>query len=402
MGESRMMRWVFGVAFFAAFAAAYAHYFGSSRPLWTKGGLSKKWEFQASGPITGALALGDDGTLYATSTDGFLWALDASGNLKWKFEAAPMKAGPTLGDDGSIYLLTSRQEIFGVDHSGSLMWSNLGDSSVDTKAAGFAQAIDSNDLYALWRGQLRAVRLSTGKVDWSTGVGYTDLATVTMLPGGDIVYPGVKRVDRVDSGGQTLWHYPAIEPVDDSPQKRFRRDPGFLVQSGIAVAADGTLYASVAREHMVAISPDGRLLWEFKTQMGVDNPATPVVAKNGNIYFASQDQNLYEVCSNGNKLWSVYVGGAVTTTPVLADDGTIYVVNSSGLVAVSNKGEVLGRTMVGGALQAAPTLGPDGTVYVGSETGKIFAFAGNHGGLMKSSWPKFQADLANSGRAQQN
>jgi len=57
-----------------------------------------KWEYEAKGPITAGLALGDDGTLYAASEAGFLYALDPSGNLKWKFDTGPVKAAPTPTD----------------------------------------------------------------------------------------------------------------------------------------------------------------------------------------------------------------------------------------------------------------------------------------------------------------
>jgi len=54
---------------------------------------------------------------------------------------------------------------------------------------------------------------------------------------------------------------------------------------------------------------------------------------------------------------------------------------------------------IAGGLESSPTLGPDGTIYVASRAGKILALAGTHGALMNSPWPKFQADLANTGRA---
>jgi outer membrane protein assembly factor BamB len=90
-------------------------------------------------------------------------------------------------------------------------------------------------------------------------------------------------------------------------------------------------------------------------------------------------------------------GGPISATPVLAQDETIYVVNASALVAVSSEGKLLGKGRESGLVDASPTLAPDGTVYVAWRDGRIAAFAGKHGGLMNSAWPKFQATLANSG-----
>src|SRR5579863_5841057 len=84
--------------------------------------IAEKWRFTQSGPISAALALGDDGTVYAASEDGFLYAIDVSGNLQWKFNAGPLKAAPVLGADGTIYLSNDDQSIFAVNHTGTQQW----------------------------------------------------------------------------------------------------------------------------------------------------------------------------------------------------------------------------------------------------------------------------------------
>lgn len=91
-------------------------------------------------------------------------------------------------------------------------------------------------------------------------------------------------------------------------------------------------------------------------------------------------------------------GGPVSATPIFAEDGIIYVLNGV-LMAASPEGKMLAKTGVSGAGVSSPTLAPGRIVYVASRTGGIVAFAGTHGGLMDSPWPKFQADPANSGRA---
>jgi outer membrane protein assembly factor BamB len=44
--------------------------------------IEKKWEFTAGGKIFGALAMADDGTLYAAAEDGFVYALRETCNGK--------------------------------------------------------------------------------------------------------------------------------------------------------------------------------------------------------------------------------------------------------------------------------------------------------------------------------
>jgi hypothetical protein len=57
------------------------------------------------------------------------------------------------------------------------------------------------------------------------------------------------------------------------------------------------------------------------------------------------------------------------------------------------------QVIIGSGGQSSPTLAPDGTVYMATYDAKVIAYTGGHGGLMNSPWPKYQADLANTGAA---
>jgi FOG: WD40-like repeat len=365
--------------------------------------IPEKWHFKATGRITGALALADDGTLYATSEDGFLYALDPTGKLQWKFQVGPTVGGPAVGADGSIYVSNAKQEIYAIDHSGNKLWMAGGGPYADQNTGNTAAAIDSNYLYAFWRGLLRAVRLRDGYFQWPAGMGFKNYASVSILPNGLVVYPGVGRVDAVGSEGKTVWEYPEPNPpitVDLLLANNGRPPRGnFWLESGIAVSPDGTMYAGAANSTMVAISPEGVFLWDFKSKPGSVNRATPLISIDGTIYFAAGDGGLYALNADGTQKWAVEIRAPIIATPMLAVDGTIYVATGAALVAVSSEGKILAQVPLDQEADSFPTLGPDGTIYVASLSGKIMALAGTHGALMNSSWPKFQADLANSGRA---
>src|SRR5271155_5556734 len=81
--------------------------------------IPEKWKFTKAGPISAALALGSDGVVYAASEDGFLYAVDAAGNLQWKFSVGPMRVAPALGADGTIYVTNEDQTIFAVNRNGT-------------------------------------------------------------------------------------------------------------------------------------------------------------------------------------------------------------------------------------------------------------------------------------------
>jgi outer membrane protein assembly factor BamB len=90
-----------------------------------------KWEFTGAGAVSAALALGDDGTLYAASEDGFLYAISSSGNLQWKFDAGAITAAPTIGADGTIYITNEDQRILRVNPAGTQQWENGGGPYAD-------------------------------------------------------------------------------------------------------------------------------------------------------------------------------------------------------------------------------------------------------------------------------
>ncbi len=364
--------------------------------------IPEKWQFSASGTITAALALGDDGTLFAASEDGFLYAVGASGNLQWKFNAGPTVAAPVIGADGTIYVTNEEQRIFAVNRTGAQQWAAGGGPYADKQMGSIAAAIDQNHLYTPWRGQLRAIRLADGSFDWPTGFGFQKGGSISILPDGLIVYPAFGRVDAVDSTGRTQWEYPVMNPPLTTDMIARGRIPvgNFGLDSAMAVGDDSTIYACPVDSRLVAVTADGRFKWEFKTKTYSRNHATPVIAVDGTIYFASADGTLYALGPDGTLKWALdATGGPISVTPILAEDGTIYVVNGSALVAVSPEGKLLAQVSVGGGVESSPTLAPDGTVYVAWRNGKIVAYAGTHGGLMNSAWPKFQAGPANSGRA---
>ena len=366
--------------------------------------IPEKWQFTQAGSVSAALALGDDGTVYAASEDGFLYAVDASGNLRWKFNAGPMQVAPVLGADDTIYVTNEAQMIFAVNRTGTQQWAVGGGPYADKRMGAFAAAIDQTHLYTPWRAQLRAVRLSYGTFDWPAGIGYQLGGAASVLSYGRVAYSGNGRMDVVDSSGRTQWEYPVMNPpmsVDMITKTGGHIPPGnFWMESAMAVGDDGNIYVCAVDSRLVSLTSDGHLRWEFRTKTHSVNHAAPVIGADGTIYFASGDGFLYAVRPEGTQKWAFdAASGAFSATPLLAQDGTIFVANDAGLFAVSAEGKLLARAVIGGSVASAPTIAPDGTVYVAGRAGKITAFSSGHGGLLDSAWPKFQAGPANSGRA---
>ena len=356
--------------------------------------LTKKWEFDATGAIHGALALGDDGTIYAASLDGFLYALNSSGTLQWKTHIGDGMSSPSIGDEGTIYVTNNNGWILAVNRSGKVSWRTQAyQGSTWSQNAG---ARNHDYLYIPTRSSLAAIRLTNGSVDWESSWGGDQWGSVTLLPDGTLLSPGRGRLSALDSRGEVAWQLPSLSPDAIARNGGFPPPGDFAVVSGISVDTNRTLYAGIGRSCMAAIGMDGTIKWEVKT-IGALNFSTPLVSADGTIIFGGGDSNLYAINPFGITKWALPMQFPIRPTPVLAEDGSVFVLNSRYLSLVSADGHLLRRVDVGFVGDSSPTLAPDGTILIANSEGKIMAFAGGHGGLMNSPWPKYQADLSNSG-----
>lgn len=361
------------------------------------GKVKEKWVFQTGGSIDGSPALDSESTLYVGSKDGYLYAIDSSGALKWRFQTGPVQTSPTLGPDEAIYVTNARGTLYAINHTGTKRWETElfhGRSNYNTNG----NAIDSDFIYAFCLSALCSIEAENGSLRWSLNYASAQYSAPAVLASGMIATNGRNRLKVVARDGTLQWTYPPVtrEAVDANGGLE---PPGNLyVVTPLAVGTDDTLYAGTGSGSLVAVGMGGQLKWQFE----VSKPlavAAPVIGSDGTIYFGSRDGRLYAVNPDGSKKWDLDTVKGISSSPVLAADGTIYVVSGDSVLAATGQGERKWSFVFNDAVPAAPTLAPDGTLYVATGSGKIYAFPGDAGGLMTSPWPKYQCDLANSGRA---
>ena len=160
-------------------------------------------------------------------------------------------------------------------------------------------------------------------------------------------------------------------------------DNGGNVSAMSAVAADGTIYSG-AGFGFSALRNDGTRIFRLPADEEADGAI--VIAPDGTIYFASQDNKLRAVTPQGTVKWTYPLpGNPRFSNPALAEDGTIYVgALDNGLHAVTPDGVKKWRFETGGAAWS-PTIAPDGTIYVGAENSTLYAV--NPSGVLKWAFP---------------
>jgi outer membrane protein assembly factor BamB len=328
-----------------------------------------------SGAIESSAAIAPDGTIYITSFDAKLHALDPKGAVKWSFATgSDIRSSPAVGTDGTVYFGSRDRKFYAVTPAGRERWS-----------------------------------FTTGAwVDSSPAIG----ADGTLYFGG-----WDKQFYALDPSGRKKWQFATGAVVDSSP----------------AIAADGTIYFGSHDRLFYALNPDGTRKWSFET--GGPIISSPAIAGDGTVYFTSVDGNFYALTADGTKKWQLHTGGTRASSPVIGMDGRICLgvsnclwgINTDGTrwrdfcvgdvdgtaamtvdgcaVFDSRYGAIYGwhvedtprwSLMLGGGLPAPPTVAPDGTVYVGSGP-RLYALKGTQG-LGASSWPKFRCNLRQTGR----
>jgi outer membrane protein assembly factor BamB len=123
---------------------------------------------------------------------------------------------------------------------------------------------------------------------------------------------------------------------------------------------------------------DGTVKWAFEA--GGEIESSPVIDKNGIIYFGAHDGYLYAINPDGTLKWAFNAGTpvydprwnvtkSIMATPAIAEDGTIYAYSSANyLFAINPDGAMKWKFPVkwGNDFWSSPSIGKDGTIYIGS------------------------------------
>lgn len=155
-------------------------------------------------------------------------------------------------------------------------------------------------------------------------------------------------------------------------KEKWRFKTGWEIHSSPAVAEDGTVYFGSRDRHFYALRPDGSLKWKFATGGWVDS--SPAIAADDTVYFGSWDKTFYALRPDGALKWKFATGGIVDSSPAIAADGTIYFgSHDRNFYALNPDGSVRWKFSTGGGIVSSPAIGADGVVYFSSLDGNLYA-----------------------------
>jgi len=301
------------------------------------GNIGKEaWRF-ATGHAVVASPVVADGNVYVGSTDGNLYALDAtSGEELWRFEATAGITSSAAVSADTVFFQAEDNKIYAIHRdSGQLAWVYA--TGPDLPYTSFIE----NELWDYW--------------------------TASPLLSGKMLVVG--------SGDGVLY---ALDPA--SGEKRWSFETGGRIRS-TAVTDGHTVYVGSFDGRLYALDLEaGEPEWSFTTRGNEYFPvgsiqASPVIAGDL-VIFGSRDFYVYALDRrSGEEVWAVEVAGSwVTSTAAIKEDRIV--IGSSDGQSVScldrASGTEIWTRKVGSNLFSSPAIA-DGTVYIGNFDGYILA-----------------------------
>lgn len=108
------------------------------------------------------------------------------------------------------------------------------------------------------------------------------------------------------------------------PRIKWQYKSAAMAVSHPAIGPDGTIYVG-AHEGLLALSPDGRLLW----QAGIGEAGTPVISEDGTIYLDTWHGSLFGASKDGQLIWRPGYGLiGFNAPPALGANTTLFYLNN--------------------------------------------------------------------------
>jgi len=227
-------------------------------------------------------------------------------------------------------------------------------------------AVDQDTIYLADTNAVYAIQAVNGSLIWR----YPETADTARLffaapavANGSIVTGDYShQIVGLDSAGKETWSY-------KDATGRYIGSAAISEDLVVAPNEDGQVYA---------LTTAGALKWTFKSTQAF---WTKPVLSGEFVYVTGMDHYLYALkADNGNIAWKVDLGGPITSSPLLSEDGKLYVGTlASELAAIdANNGSVLWKAKLNGGIWGKPVL-KDGVLMVGDAGGKIQGIDANTG-----------------------
>ncbi len=263
------------------------------------------------GMMTSSPTVGPDGTIYAVSGPGKLYAIAPDGTVKWTVQTGPtLRSSPALAADGKVYQPSSDGKLYAVAPP----------ASADSKEGTIAWTFDFGQ-------HLGSTPLLTKAGGFGGGNGIGSGASPTIGPDGTI-YIGANNSNfyAVNPDGSLKWLYEAE-----------REYAGIWATAALSADAS-TLFFGANKGGIYALgTKDGALRWQFPIYGSVYS--SPALDHQGTLYTGSTVGHVYALDSTtGHVVFDYNAGAQVWSAPSILPNGTVVVADRKGNVILLGDG----------------------------------------------------------------
>lgn len=334
--------------------------------------LRLHWRYPTGGRIRSEPAVAPDGTIYALSEDGFLYAFSASGKVEQRTNLGGLPADSlSIGPDGTAYAGLNSGSVIAVNPRGHIIW------HFDAAGALLGDPVIANDgtiFVANAKGNLFSLALN-GTLEWKITLP-SRMTLAPLLDAQETLYFGGadRRLYALTRWGRFLWSTPL----------------GGVPVSG-SVASDGTVYVVLADGAVVGVSPRGDIAWRAPAGTASFGP----LIGEERIFVALRNGQVEALSRAGKPLWKKKVATRLGGRWAVGR-GRLYIAAAGDTVSVVNTsdGSLLATDKVGSL--GGLCLAPSGDLLIGGQDWLVYDYAG---ALFdpRAQWPLRSGDGRHSG-----
>ncbi len=346
------------------------------------------WQTQVGDAVTGGPAIARDGSVYFGGIDRSLYALDATGAVKWSFATGGLidTCSPAVADDGSVYVGSNDGTFYAFTADGTPKWTRAFGTTAPVSNSP-ALAADGTIYVKAGNGFLYALNPADGAIKWRFNVNATtSYASPSVAPDGTI-YQGSedKKLYALNPDGTLKWTYTADNDI----------------YTVAAIDTAGNLYFGVLNSgKLFSVTANGTLRWTY-SGASIGSSSSPALSPDGaTVYFGGYDSKLHAVnATDGSARWTYNLGSEVrASSPAVDSNGVIYLGCYDNRIYAINAAGSLKRTYdVGNWVRSSPAISGT-TLYVGSNDHKVYAFDLG-AGPATGPWPQYRHNARRTGRA---
>jgi outer membrane protein assembly factor BamB len=280
------------------------------------------WSTPLSGGVDGEVRLDEArGQLYVGSDDGFFYAVDRRGAVRWSYKAkGAVEGSPELAGD-LLYFSTAADRVVALEAAtGKWRWQYEREAPEGFTIHGHAAPrVSQGALFAGFSdGYLVSLNAQSGEVMWakSLAAATDQFVDVDATP----AFTGELVIASSYSGG--LY---GLRARDGDLRWRLNIEGASSLR-----LADGRLYVAAPREGLAALTPDGQFIWrQGLADAGDLTPPTPVGPY---LVFSGCRAGLFVVERATGRLMQLFNPGRGACAPPAIHGKEVYLLANSGSV----------------------------------------------------------------------